>query len=94
VRNLTRFEKETIINFNEAEDIAYIFTYYRSWQRYLEGKLGCMPVKDNGFGGKEYELPKDRIPMPRAKRRFSPEAQKRMFDRGRKMAAVRHRTPF
>lgn len=94
MRNLTGFEKETIINFNAAEELAHIFTYNRSWQRHLENKLGFKPVKDNGFGGKEYEIPKDRIPMPRAKRRVSPEAQKRMVDRGRKMAAVRHRTPF
>jgi hypothetical protein len=94
MRNLTRFEKETIINFNEAEDVAYIFTYNRSWQRHLENKLELKPVKDNGFGGKEYEIPKDRIPMPRAKKRFSPEARKRMVNRGKKMAAVRRRKPF
>jgi hypothetical protein len=94
MRKLTRFEKETIINFNEAEDTAHIFTYNRPLQRHLENKLGFKPVKDNGFGGKEYEIPKDWIPMPRAKRQFSPETRKRMADRGRKMAAVRHRTPF
>lgn len=94
MRNLTGFEKETIIIFNEAEDVAYIFTYHKAWQRHLENKLGLKPVKDNGFGGKEYVIPKGRIPMPRAKKRFSPETQERMVDRGRKMAAVRHRTPF
>jgi hypothetical protein len=94
MRHLTGFEKETIINFNEAEDIAYIFTYNKAWQRHLENKLGFKPVMNNGFGGKEYKLPKNRIPMPRAKRQFSTEAQEKMAARGRKLAAVRHRTLF
>jgi hypothetical protein len=71
---LSRYERETIINFNEGEDIASIFTYNKSWQRHLESKLGLKPIMDNGFGGKEYQISKKRIPMPRLQKRLSAEA--------------------
>ena len=74
-------EQETIINFNKAEDIGYIFTYERTWQRHLEGKLGLKPLHDNGFGGKEYELPKKMIKPPRAPRRLSDEAKRKLAER-------------
>ena len=53
-RNLTNYEQETIINFNKAEEVAYIFTYEKSGQRHLEKKLGLKPLWDSGFGGREY----------------------------------------
>ena len=66
-------ERETIINWNKAEDTAYIFTYEESWQKHLEKNLGLKPVKDNGFGGREYEIDKKRIKMPRAPRKLTAE---------------------
>ena len=39
-RTLTSYEEETIIDFNEAEDVAYIFTCEKTWQNHLEGRLG------------------------------------------------------
>lgn len=33
---LTSYEQETIINFNKAEDIAYIFTYEKTCPKHLE----------------------------------------------------------
>ena len=36
---------------------------------------------DNGFGGKEYELPKSRIKPPRAPRRLSDPAKKKLAER-------------
>ena len=74
-------EQETIINFNKAEDIATIFTYEKTWQKHLEGKLGLKPLHDNGFGGKEYELPKKMIKPPRAPRRLSDEAKRKLAER-------------
>jgi hypothetical protein len=71
MRRLSLHEQETIINFNKAEDIAYIFTYEKTWIKHLEKNLGLKPVKDNGFGGKEYEIDKRRIKMPRAPRHLS-----------------------
>jgi hypothetical protein len=42
-RSLSAYEQETIIGFNKAEDIATIFTYEKTWQKHLEGKLGPNP---------------------------------------------------
>ena len=80
-KRLTSYEQETIINFNKAEDVAYIFTYERNWQKHLEGRLGLKPVMDNGFGGKEYRIDKKRIPMPRAPRKLSDSAKKKLAER-------------
>ena len=75
---LTNYERETIINFNEAEDTAYIFTYNKAWQRHLEEKLGLKPVNINGFGGKDYELPKKWIKLPRGPRQLSAETRAKL----------------
>lgn len=80
-RTLSGYERETIIHFNEAEETAHIFTYNKAWQKHLEVKLGLKPVMDNGFGGKEYELPKNRIKPPRAPKKLSNSAKKKLADR-------------
>ena len=74
-------EQETIINFNKAEDIASIFTYEKTWQKHLEGRLGLKPVMLNEYGGREYELPKKMIKPPRAPRRLSDEAKRKLAER-------------
>ena len=81
LRKLTSYEQETIINFNKAEDIAYIFTYEKTWQTHLEGRLGLKPLYDNGFGGREYELPKRMIKPPRAPRKLSDSTKKKLAER-------------
>lgn len=81
VRTLTSYEQETIINFNKEEKIAYIFTYEKTWQKHLEGRLGLKPIKDNGFGGKEYELPKKMIKPPRVPRKLSDSVKKKLAER-------------
>jgi hypothetical protein len=80
-RGLSAYEQETVINFNKAEDTATIFTYEKTWQKHLEAKPGLKPVMDNGFGGKEYELPKSRIRPPSAPRRLSESAKKELAER-------------
>jgi len=80
-RRLAADEQETVILFDKAGDIATIFTYENSWQKHLESKLGLKPVMDNGFGGKEYELPKSRIKPPKAPRRLSESARKELAER-------------
>ena len=80
-KRLSAYEQETVINFNKAEDSASIFTYEKTWQKHLEGKLGLKPIMDNGFGGKEYELPKSRIKPPKAPRRLSDSAKKKLTER-------------
>ena len=87
---LTLEERETIINFNEAEDDASIFTYNRRWQRHLEQTFGLVPVLDNGAGGKEYMIGKDRIRLPRLPKKLTPEAKASQGERGRKALAALH----
>ena len=81
MRHLTGYEKETIINFNEAEDVASIFTYNRAWQKHLETRLGLKPDYDNGYGGREYTIDKSRVFPPKAKRQYSVEVKREMVDR-------------
>jgi len=79
-RNLTGYEKETIINFNEAEDTAHIFTYNKAWQRHLEQRLGLKAVMDNGYGGREYEVSKKRIRPPLAAKRLSDQTRRKLAE--------------
>ena len=88
-RKLSNYEKETIINFNEGEDMASIFTYNKVWQRHLEKRLGLKPVMDNGCGGKEYEIPKKRIKPPRAPVKLSAEARAKLTKRMKDMSQKR-----
>jgi hypothetical protein len=90
LRKLTNYEQETIINFNKAEDIAYIFTYEKAWQKHLEGKLGLKPVMDNGFGGREYQIDKKRIRPPRALVKLSEKAKQ---ERARRLVDARQNSP-
>ena len=78
---LTKYERETIIIFNEADKMASILTYNRAWQRQLEKKLGLKPIMVNGCGGKEYEIDKRRIKPPRAPRRLSSEDKTKIAER-------------
>ena len=89
-RRLTNYEKETIINFNKAEDIAHIFTYEKTWQQHLEKKLGLKPLYDNSFGGREYEIDKKRIRLPRAPRKLSTEARAKLVERAKGMHQKRN----
>ncbi len=89
MEKLTNAEKETIISFNEAEKIANIFTYSHRWKQHLEKKLGLKPIMKNGWGGREYEIDKKRIPLPRAPRNLSTEAKKMLSERGKALARNR-----
>ncbi|MFQ5925608.1 MAG: hypothetical protein ACE5IE_06400 [Dehalococcoidia bacterium] len=76
---LSRVERETIIAFNEDEDIAYIYTCNRRWMRQLE-KYGFKASREHADKGqvyaKEFEVPKELIRMPR------PPTRKELAQRG------------
>lgn len=78
---LSNEDKETVIRFDETPGKAVIFTYNKTWQSHLEKKLGLKCIFDNGHGGKEYEIDKKRIPMPRAPKKLSPEQRKKLSER-------------
>ena len=71
-------EKETIITFDEKNELGFIFTYNKVWQNHLEKRLGLTPLSDNGYGGREYELPKKMIKPPRVHRKVSAETRERL----------------
>ena len=93
---LTKYEQETIMNyFNKVEDVAYIFTYERIWQRHLEKKLGLKLVMDNGFGGRGYELPKKMIKPLRMPKELSSSAKGKLVERlhGNRVLSVENLVP-
>jgi len=78
---LTKAEKETIVNFNEEEEVAYIFTYRKNWQRKLES-MGYKPDFENDYKGKGYTVPKSLvITPPRKPKRLSDTQKQKLHQR-------------
>jgi len=74
---LTKYEQETIINFNQGSNIASVYTCSKAWMRHMENKLKLKPV--NTFShAREYECPKEWIRKPRKQRRVS-DTQKKVL---------------
>jgi|SRR5215813_5601300 len=69
-----RQERETIINFNDAEDIASVWTASRTVYRALT-KKGYSPVEDDERFAR-FEIPKSDIRLPRPKRKLTPEQRR------------------
>lgn len=69
-----RHERETIINFNDEEDIAYVWTASQTIYRALT-KKGYNPVADNGRSA-SFEIPKSDIRLPIPKRKLTPEQRR------------------
>ena len=83
--NLTKYEQETIINYNNEEKTASIFTYDKSLIRKLDKRLAEMPDmrlirKDEDFA--EQSLPKKwiKVAFPR---QYSDEQRAEMAERMR-----------
>jgi len=83
---VNRHERETIITFDDSKDPAHIFTYNKAWQKHLEKNLGLKPTMTNRFGGREYDIDKSRIKMPRAPKKLSAEQRENI---GRRLATIR-----
>ena len=67
---LTKYDQETIINFNQGEEIAYIYTCSKVWMAHFEKTLGLKPTKIRSYA-REYECPKAWIGKPRRPRQLS-----------------------
>lgn len=83
--NLTKYEQETIINYNNEEKTASIFTYDRSLIRKLDKRLSDYPditVVRRGEDWAEYSLPKKwlKVGFPR---QLSDEQRAEMANRMR-----------
>ena len=64
--SLTNYERETIVNFNEADPEAYIFTYNKKLIAKLsrfteENPQICELQSTNKEGGATYKINKDRL---------------------------------
>ena len=55
--SITLYERETIINYNDAEDEADVYTHDKALQRHIEKKLGIKPYFKRGIT-RGYKLPK------------------------------------
>ncbi len=66
-KNVTKEERETIVNFNEAEDTAVIYTYNNDLKKRLAAFASKHPdickltVDNKEFGSVTYEIQKSRI---------------------------------
>lgn len=81
--NLTKYEQETIINYNNEEKTASIFTYDKSLIRKLDKRLDEMPdmkLIRRGEDFAEYSLPKKwiKVAFPR---QYSDEQRAEMAER-------------
>lgn len=76
-------EQETIIRFDKTGNPASVFTYEYKWKKHLEQNLGLKPIMNNGQGGREYELDKKQIPLPRVVRVVSEKQKERMSKMGK-----------
>lgn len=74
---LSKQEQETIINFNQAEDTAYIYTCSKSWMHHMEKVLGLKPTEIHSYA-RDYECPKAWIRKPRKPRKLSEELKQRL----------------
>lgn len=83
--NLTKYEQETIINYNNEEKTASIFTYDKSLIRKLDKRLAemsDMKLIRRGEDFAEYSLPKKwiKVAFPR---QYSDEQRAEMAERMR-----------
>lgn len=78
--NLTNYERETIINYNQEEKTASIYTHDPALMRKLNAAIQngeTITVKREGDGWKEYEIPKRFIKI-RFPRKLSDEQREEM----------------
>ena len=75
-------ERETIVNFNEAENTASIYTNNRRWKNRL-AKMGYEPTEDDGEGGLTFEVPKSviQLPVARKSREYTDEEREAIAER-------------
>lgn len=63
---MTNYEKETIINYNEAERVATVYTYNATMKRKLAEfsaafPFSCKLIREDATGAVTYEVDKDRL---------------------------------
>lgn len=89
--SITAYEKETIINYNEADDMADVYTHEKALQRHIEKELGVKPFFKEG-AAREYTIPKKWLRYPLKPRKASP-AQREVLAKARLKARQAQKTP-
>lgn len=89
---MTSQEKETIINFNEGDEIATVYTYNSAMKRKLAAFAAAYPdlcrVREVcPTGAITYEIAKDRISV-NFKRPLTEEEKQKYIDRGNERKAI------
>jgi hypothetical protein len=89
VANLTALERETLINFNDEEDTAVVFSYNASWCRQMDKLADERPDEvrrefDNQMGGTAYIVPKGWVSV-RPKRKVSDSQREQARERMKRM---------
>lgn len=93
-KKMTRAEKETIITFNEAEDVAIVYTHNGKIKRDIEKAIEnsddekARKVAEGKHGDAEYAIPKKWVKI-RAGRSMTEEQRQAAVERGRKLAEAR-----
>ena len=96
---LTKLEKESIILFNEEEDIATIYTFNTKLKNRLATfakkypELCRLTVEDREFGSEEYEIRKSRISI-RLVPPYSAERRKAASEYAKKHGIKRDREQY
>jgi hypothetical protein len=90
---LNRYEQETIISFNQAEDIAYVYTCSNAWMTHFEKKLRLQPTVTHGSYAREYECPKAWIKKPRKPRQLSEDQKLKLRRRLPQKSVLSEDTP-
>ena len=91
MQNLTNYERETIINYNNEDGTATVYTYHRALQNKLNKLLGSNPdisVIRQGEEWVEYQVPKKWIKVsPPRQTNYTDEQRAAMAER---LAAARN----
>ena len=93
--SLSLYEQETIINYNQEERTATIFTYSKSLVTRLEKLRKRLPdevalLREEKTGAREYRVPKSCIDI-KIPRDLSPAERERLKRQGKKAYATRLR---
>ena len=95
-KNVTKEERETIVNFNEAEDTAVIYTFNNDLKKRLAAfakkypDLCKLTVDDTEYGSVTYEIQKSRVSI-RLVAPYSEERRKAASERA-KIKGIQTRT--
>ncbi len=82
--NLSKYEKETVINFNEEEESANVYTYNKALIKKLDklcGNSAAEVIRQCSTGSKTYNIPKNWVKIaPPKKIKVSEERRKALIE--------------